>query len=46
LGIDNYVDDYGDKGYGGYDANGRPIFHSNLKPDSRSTTSRNSASAP
>lgn len=33
LGIEKYVDMYGDKGYGGYDANGHPIFHTDLKPD-------------
>ncbi|MEV3901203.1 MULTISPECIES: hypothetical protein [unclassified Mycobacterium] len=33
LGIEKYVDDYGDKGYGGYDADGRPIFHTDLRPD-------------
>jgi len=33
LGIEKYVDEYGDKGYGGYDAHGRPIFHTDLKPD-------------
>jgi hypothetical protein len=29
LGIEKYVDDYGDKGYGGYDANGLPSFTPN-----------------
>jgi hypothetical protein len=33
LGIEKDVDEYGDKGYGGYDANGHPIFHTDLKPD-------------
>ena len=33
LGIEKYVDEYGDKGYGGYDANGKPIFHTTRKPD-------------
>ncbi len=33
LGIEQYVDEYSDKGYGGYDAEGRPIFHTTRKPD-------------
>lgn len=33
LGIEKYIDEYGDKGYGGYDADGRPIFHTTRKPD-------------
>lgn len=33
MAIDQYVDVYEDKGYGGYDADGRPIFFTDLKPD-------------
>jgi len=33
MSIEQYVDVYEDKAYGGYDANGHPIFHTNLKPD-------------
>ncbi|WP_396897943.1 hypothetical protein [Mycolicibacterium sp.] len=33
MGITKYVDEYGDKGYGGYDADGKPIFYTDLKPD-------------
>ncbi|AKS35378.1 hypothetical protein AFA91_29620 [Mycolicibacterium goodii] len=33
MGIVKYVDEYADKGYGGYDADGRPIFHTELRPD-------------
>ncbi|MHC9291381.1 hypothetical protein ACRCUN_02890 [Mycobacterium sp. LTG2003] len=33
MGIVKYVDVYADKGYGGYDAEGRPIFHTDLLPD-------------
>jgi hydroxymethylpyrimidine pyrophosphatase-like HAD family hydrolase len=33
MAIDQYVDVYEDKGYGGYDDDGRPIFHTDVKPD-------------
>lgn len=33
MAITQYVDVYADKGYGGYDAAGHPIFHTDLKPD-------------
>jgi hydroxymethylpyrimidine pyrophosphatase-like HAD family hydrolase len=33
MAIEQYVDVYEDKGYGGYDDEGRPIFHTDLKPD-------------
>ncbi len=33
MDIQKYVDFYGDKGFGGYEADGRPIFHTDLKPD-------------
>ena len=33
MAIEQYVDVYEDKGYGGYDDHGRPIFHTDLKPD-------------
>lgn len=33
MAIEQYVDVYEDKKYGGYDAQGHPIFHTNLKPD-------------
>ena len=33
LAVEQYVDVYGDKGYGGYDEDGRPIFHTDLRPD-------------
>jgi hydroxymethylpyrimidine pyrophosphatase-like HAD family hydrolase len=33
MAIEQYVDVYEDKKYGGYDAEGHPIFHTNLKPD-------------
>lgn len=33
MAIEQYVDVYEDKGYGGYDDHGRPIFHTHLKPD-------------
>jgi hydroxymethylpyrimidine pyrophosphatase-like HAD family hydrolase len=33
LGIEKYVDEFADKGYGGYDAEGRAIFHTDVKPD-------------
>lgn len=33
MAIEQYVDVFEDKGYGGYDKQGRPIFHTNLKPD-------------
>ena len=33
LGLERYVDEYADKGYGGYDADGSPIFHTDLQPD-------------
>ncbi len=33
MAIEQYVDVYEDKGYGGYDDHGHPIFHTDLKPD-------------
>ncbi len=33
MAIEKYVDIYGDKGFGGYEEDGRPIFHADLKPD-------------
>lgn len=33
MAIDKYVDEYTDKGYGGYDADGHPIFTTDFKPD-------------
>lgn len=33
MAIEEYVDEYGDKGFGGYHPDGRPIFHTDLKPD-------------
>jgi hydroxymethylpyrimidine pyrophosphatase-like HAD family hydrolase len=33
MAIEQYIDVYEDKGYGGYDDHGRPIFHTDLKPD-------------
>lgn len=33
MAIEQYVDVFEDKGYGGYDADGHPIFHTGLKPD-------------
>lgn len=33
MGLVKYVDVNADKGYGGYDADGHPIFHTDLKPD-------------
>jgi hydroxymethylpyrimidine pyrophosphatase-like HAD family hydrolase len=33
MALDKYVDAYGDKGYGGYDKDGHPIFTTELQPD-------------
>jgi hypothetical protein len=33
MAIEQYVDVYEDKAYGGYDKHGHPIFHTDLKPD-------------
>ena len=33
MAIEQYVDVYADKGFGGYEADGDPIFHTDLQPD-------------
>ena len=33
MAIEQYVDAYADKGFGGYEADGSPIFDTDLRPD-------------
>lgn len=33
MAIEQYVDVYADKGFGGYEADGSPIFHTDIQPD-------------
>ena len=33
MAIEQYVDVYADKGFGGYEADGSPIFHTDVQPD-------------